>query len=378
MCLKIAQTGRLPAGFLGFDIIIIALLIIWIIFSYCINGWGNARSLNHTVAYIVSFLLFYVAIKFTLNNLFDKSKIIRLVLKLLTYTTILNALYACIEFVASNFIGLNLNDYVPRPSEEEAFYDASVLELFYRARGFAPESGHFTFMMELFLPYTLYYLFFSGYCKLNRGIKIISTAVIAFSFLFAVSSASFVIIPLSFFIASLISFEKSVLFLKARLTQVIIFLTTLSSILFVLNYLFPLYSYILLSLSDKLDSTSFDDRQSRIDFFFYAFNKQDVMHKLYGAGPAGFDILGFDDSKSILSLYYSITFELGFIGLLLLSLLFVYFMLCTINKRKKMSFFSLVSIIAGVMHYYFIANFWYPWFWFVGAFIMFSEKNRDD
>ncbi len=121
-------------------------------------------------------------------------------LQFITYTTIISALYGNAEFISSNFFGVNLNDYVPRPSR--TFYNPSVLGLYYRARGFAPESGVYTQMLELFGPLTIYYLFFSRYCKWLKIFKILSTLSIIFSILFAASSATFVALPLSIIIFS--------------------------------------------------------------------------------------------------------------------------------------------------------------------------------
>lgn len=375
MCLKLVQTGRFPEGFLGFDILVIGILLPWVIFSYCINGLGNAKSLNHTIAYISSFVLFYVTVKFTLLCARENYDVSTLVLRFIAYITIISAVFVCVEFFSANFLNLNLNEYIPRPSAEEAHYDASVLELFFRARGFAPESGHFTFMMELFFPFTLYYLFFSRVCEWNGMVKCVIAATIFFSIIFAVSSASFIIIPMAFTIASLVYCRKIYRFLKARLVKFIVVVVAVLLLLVIINHFLSLTSFIVTSLYDKMDSTSLEDRQERIDFFFFAFNKLDFLHQLCGTGPAGFDILGFDDSKSILSLYYSISFELGLIGLFMVCFLFLYYLAYAVSGWSTIGFFSLVAILSGILHYYFIANFWYPWFWFAAAFTIFSKKG---
>jgi hypothetical protein len=123
-----------------------------------------------------------------------------------------------------------------------------------------------------------------------------------------------------------------------------------------------------------MDSNSFDDRQNRINFFYENFFRLDFIHKLVGTGAAGYDILGFDESNAILSLYYSITFELGFVGLFLLLLLFIYILYHTIRIKSPIRFFLLIAVTSGIMHYIFIANFWYPWFWFIAAFSIFCSS----
>lgn len=375
MGLEIISSGKLPVGFLGFDLLIIFLFFFLVLFSFLINGLGNSKALNHTIAYVSTFLLFYAPIKFILFKTEDKNKLLRQVLQFITYTTIISAVFGNIEFIAANFFDIALNTYIPRPIEGEKMYNPLVVSLFIRARGFEAESGHFTFMMELFSPLTIYYMYFSGFCKWHLFQKILIVIFIFFSFIFAASSASFIIIPLAIVLAVLVHIKKIPPYVKRHSRKFIIASSITVFLLMVFNYFLSLYALILLSLSDKLDSGSFDDRQERIDFFFNKFSFLSPVKKISGVGPAGFDVLGFDDSKSILSLYYSITFELGFLGLLLIVLLLVYFILNTLKIKTKIGFFLMVSVISGVIHYYFIANFWYPWFWFIAAFTIFCSKK---
>ena len=375
MGIKIIRSGKLPKDFVGFDLVMVMLFLFLVLFSYVINGLNNSKSFNHTVAYLTTFLLFYVAIKFTLFDLGDEKRVFIRVLQFITFITVTGALFANLEFISSNFFDLNINEYIPRPSEEEGFYEASVLGVFYRARGFAAESGHFAFLMELFSPLTFYYLYYSGYCRWNVFQKAFVIIIIVLSFIFAASSASFVIVPVAVASAVLLNINKVFIYVKKRPVKFLVSTATASFIIVAVDYFFSFYALLLLSIKDKIDSSSFDDRQDRLLFFNDKFSHLDFIGKLSGVGPAGFDILGFDESKSILSLYYSLTFELGFLGLLLVLLLFIYLILHTLRIKSKIGFFLLVSVISGAIHYYFIANFWYPWFWFIGAFTIFCSKK---
>jgi hypothetical protein len=376
MIVKIIRSGKLPEGFPGFDLVIIFLFLFFVLFSFAINGWGNSKSLNHTVAYLSTFLLFYVAIKFTFFNASDKNLLLKRVLQLITYTTIISALYGNVEFISSNVFGVNLNDYIPRPTEAEAWYDATVLGSFYRARGFAPESGHFTFMMGLFAPLAIYYLYFTGLCKWHKFFKGLSIIFIVLSFIFAVSTASFIIVPLAFICASVFYAKRIYFYIKRYLSKFVISTILISTIVILLNYFFSFYTLILLSITSKLDSSSFDDRQARIDFFNTNFSRFDLIKKISGSGPAGYNILGFDESNSILSLYHNITFEMGFFGIFLILSLFFYVALSALKIKDKIGFFLLASLLSGIFHFYFIANFWYPWFWFIAAFVIFCRKQN--
>jgi hypothetical protein len=375
MITKILRSGTLPADFVGFDIVLLFFFLFVILFSFLVNGWGNSKSMNHTIAYLSTFLLFYIGVKFTLFSIGNKNKVFKRVLQFVTYVTCISAIFANVEFISANFLNLDLNEYIPRGKEEEEFYNPTTIELFVRARAFATESGHFTFMMELFTPLVIYYLCFSGYCKWHSLVKIIVVLIIFFSFVFAASSASFVIIPLALLIAALVHIKSIFLYVRKYPGKFIVASAVPLLLLMLFNYFFSLSSLILLSVVDKLDSGSAYDRQDRIDFFFDKFSHFNPINKVVGIGPAGFSNLGFDDSKSILSLYYSITFEAGFLGVLLMLSFVIYILGNALKIKKSIGFFLLVSIISGIIHYYFIANYWYPWFWFIAAFSVFCNKR---
>ncbi len=375
MLFKIIKNLKLPLEFLGFDLIILLLFFILVLFSYLVNGLGDSKSLNHTVAYLSTFLLFYLAIKFTFCSAPDKNLLLKRILQFITYTTIISALYGNIEFISSNFFGLNLNDYVPRPNEDAMLYNPSVLGLYYRARGFASESGVYTQLLELFGPITIYYMFFSRYCNWYKVFKILATLSVVLSIIFAASSATFIALPFSILFSSFIYIKPITRFLvkkswKFYLKSFLIFLIVL-----IINSYLSIYGAILLSISQKLDSSSLEQRQDKINFFYAQFSKFDPVHKLIGAGPAASDILGFQDSGTIISLYYNITFELGLIGLFLLFTFFFYFFTNNIRIKSKIGFFLMISLISGITHYYVVHNFWVPWFWFVGALIVFYNKK---
>ncbi|MGN6602218.1 MAG: O-antigen ligase family protein [Ginsengibacter sp.] len=374
MVINILKTFSLPNGFIGLDIIIIFLFLFLVILSFLLNGFGDAKSFNHTVAYLSTFLLFYVTVKYSFFNAKDKRKLFLKVLRLITYVTIISALFANLEFMFANLFNINLNDYVPRPTESEAYYNATVLGIFYRARGFAPESGHFAFMLELISPLAIYYLYFSHACNWSKLTKALIVIAVVLSIIFTVSTASFVLIPIAFVMALLFYMKSFIQYVK-RNTKKFLFTTGIIAIIVALfNYFLSFYALIILSITDKLDSNSFDDRQARINFFYERFFNLDIVHKLIGTGPAGYTLLGFDETNTILSLYYSLTFELGYLGLFLFSTYLLYVFWNSVTIKSKLGFFLLISIFSGMMHYNFIENFWYPWFWTVAAFAVFCHK----
>jgi len=377
MIVKLLQSGKFPKGFLGFDILIIFSFLFFDILSFIINGWGIAISFNHKVAYLSTFLLYYIGIKFTFFSIHDKNLLFKRTLQFISYTTLISAVYGNVEFFSSNFFGVNLNDYIPRPAQYSDPYTPVVLSLFYRSRGFAYESGVYTQMLELFAPLTIYYLFFSGFCKWTKSLKIILSITLFLSFVFAASSATFVALPIAVFISCFFYIKKIYRFFRQKsffyYSKGVIVLI----IIYIVNNYLSFYSSILLSLTEKMNSYSMYDRQNRIDFFNSTFSKFTPLKKMVGQGPAATDIIGVDGWHVVVSLYYNVTFELGFIGLFLLISLFAYISLYSLSIRSKIGFFLNIAVISGIIHYYVVHDFWVPWFWFIAVFSIFFKKNFD-
>jgi hypothetical protein len=339
-------------------------LLVWM--SYFVNGWGNAKSLNHAIAYSLSILIYYIMMKLVILKLNKDVSFIIGVLKLFTITTSISALFACTEFVLNNFYGIDLGSLVPRGDLQE--YDALVIELFQRARGFATESGHFTFMMELFMPICIYYLFFSSYCSWPLAIKCIILFSYFASIVFAASSATFLILPAVFIATAVVYWRRFSKYIISNRRRVSIFVGSVVALMLVLNRYISLYTLILSSVADKFDSNSYDDREMRYRFFYDIFPNQPIVQKLIGVGPSGFRLLGYDESVTIISFYLNVTFELGVLGLFLV-LMFIWLVLRQCLKwESNMAPFVFAAVVGGGLHYYIIGNYYYPWFWFVCIF----------
>lgn len=366
---------KLPEGFLGFDIIFVSCILLLVLFSYLVNGRGHSKSLNHTVAYISTFLLFYITIKFLFFNSLRAEWLFRKVLVVLTATVLVSAVYAIIEFVLNNYFNININDYIYRPPEGVKDFDATVLALFTRSRGFAVESGHFTFMMEQFSPLVIYYLYFSGHCHWKKIFKALSLVLIIASFITAFSTASFIIVPVSITVVSLLYLRPVILFIKNNLFKVVISVLLVAIALVVLNQFYPIFDWVWLSIVAKLEFGGYSYRENNLNFFFTTFSQSDITNKLIGIGPAGSRLLGFGTSHAILNLYFSFTFEIGLLALLFFMLLVIYCLFHIPKLKKSFGYFATISVLAGMMHYYFIGNYYYPWFWFVLVFILFAARK---
>ena len=356
------------------EVIVLFFFICLVWLSYLVNGMGNPKSLNHAAAYSVSIFIYYISMKLTFYQLNTGITFKGYVLKLLTITVSVSACYACLEFVLRNFYSIDLGEYVPRGDLPE--YEASVLELFQRARGFAVESGHFTFMLEMFSPIVFYYLFYSKLCGWPTGLKYFLVFVIIASIIFAVSAATFIIIPVVVTLTGIVYFKRLRNYFLSYKKRFLIATGVLACLVLILNKYFSLYFYIASSIVDKFDSGSYDDREVRYNFFYDIFPQLNIVQKVIGVGPSGFRLLGYDESVAILSLYFNVTFELGILGLALIVIFIFMVIIKCLRWKSGIAPFVFVGIVAGALHYAIIANYYYPWFWFICIFPFAIDQHR--
>jgi hypothetical protein len=373
-------SGHIPivAKYNSADLILLTLFLCCVAASYLTNGLGNSKSLNHTIAYFSSFLIYYVSIRFSMINSERKEILFKKILLSLTIVCLFSSLYAITEFTLKNLGWEGFDALLPRANVERLEYDPLILGMFIRARGFAAESGHFMFMMELLSPITLYYLFFSNLSGLHKLLKVLIAALIFISMLFTGSIAGFLIIPTAFIITFLLRFNKSKLAFKHHKRNIIIRSISLLSIVLLINVYIPINDMINLAIEQKLDSSSRDDREQRNDFFFIEFPKLPLAKNIIGAGPAGTQIMGYSSGGSILTLYLSVCFELGVLGCLVFLLFMGIFYFMSISMKGNFGFFLTYSLVAGSLHYLIVANYYYPWFWFICALTFFYRSLEID
>jgi hypothetical protein len=192
------------------DLALVGLLLTCALFSYCVNGTGSQKSLNHTIAYLASFVIFYITIRASLFTLNNRARLIEKLFFIITFVSVFNGLFVCFEFFMKNFTSIDPDNYIPRAKVEEQLYNPLILGLFYRARGFATESGHFMFMMELLAPIAIYYLNFSLKTKSIRFLRYILTSIILIGMLLSGSIAGYLIIPAALTLTLILRYRNSI------------------------------------------------------------------------------------------------------------------------------------------------------------------------
>jgi hypothetical protein len=360
------------------DLALVGLLLTCALFSYCVNGTGSQKSLNHTIAYLASFVIFYITIRASLFTLNNRARLIEKLFFIITFVSVFNGLFVCFEFFMKNFTSIDPDNYIPRAKVEEQLYNPLILGLFYRARGFATESGHFMFMMELLAPIAIYYLNFSLKTKSIRFLRYILTSIILIGMLLSGSIAGYLIIPAALTSTLILRYRNSIEEIIKNKKKILIALLVMTFLIIAINKIIPIKEIIELSISEKIDSESADNRKERTDYFFKEYRNLPLTKILIGAGPAGTQLMGNGSGGSILSLYLSVCFELGIIGLVILIVFIGNFLVNALKIKGKIGFVLTFSMISGILHYNAISNYWYPWFWFIGALILFYKKFEQD
>lgn len=366
---QLTNSRTLPFNFLSIESIAIFLFLFFVLLSYLINGSSYSFSFNHLLAYYSTFLLFFLSPLLFFTNSIEIEKVFQTTLKYIFFAVIISAIFSIFEFTLTNFLAINVTDFVPRANVKE--YDPLITGFLIRSRGFAEESGHYGFMMELFAPISVYYLYFSKYCNYSNTLKNIFTFCIVLSIITSFSVSTFILLPFCLVLSLIIKFKLISKAIVQQAKKIIITLVILIIIWQVINLFIPLNEILLITLDEKFDSFSLNDRLERSNYFWSTFPKLPLENILFGSGPSWYKILGLDESFSFLSIYQTITFENGLFGLLCIIGLLTSIFIKLLRIKDTISIFFFTSFLSGILHYNNISNYWYPWFWFFISFIMF-------
>jgi hypothetical protein len=334
---------------------IIALFFLFLVFlSFAINEififQSDAVRVGSLLAYCTTIFYFYLFVKWALSS-FLQNNPFYVLLSYIYIATYIVVTFVIVEFVLKNVFALS--------------FDGSATALgFYRAYGLTSEPGHTAMFLEIMAPLAAYFLILKE--KRVQLFLLLSSLALIFTF----SAAAFVIVPLAVFISFLLLIlaGKKIGVYFYKLTFLII---ALFVILVFLSYFLELltFSDLASQVMGKLstDNGSAYSRVRRLEEFYEVFVNANVVNILIGYGPGAYKNLAID---SVISLYPNLLLETGLIGLAT----FVLFLLVIFRKILKISggpqFFFLVSFLSAVMHFFIVANYWYPWFWFLSALIL--------
>jgi len=339
------------------------IFLLFFISSICslllsVQGIENKKVINHFFARPVIFLIFFWSIRFFILKCIDKTNNLSF-LKWVTLGVLVSCVYSMFEFIEMNVTHTNFTSLIPRLNYELE-YGATAIGSIIRSRSFVEESGHFAFYLELIGPLALYYTYF----KFGKAHFYMMLALILLSILSTLSSTTFMILPLGVILAAMVCRIKLITIVSASVKN--LFSTLILIIITILSY----YTFVPLLIKEVTTKLTVGDIGGRAPRILDAWNVMldaSFSQWIFGYGPASFYHFGLD---GILSLYMSCLFELGISGLFLLLLFIMYsFRYCLFISDIYLKYTLILSLILSLLHFIIIQNYWYPWFWFVIAFI---------
>lgn len=331
------------------------------------------KPLNHYVSIVFSVLFGYVSF-LSIYYFEDKYN------KLCGYVLVgifISSCYGLVEFYFKQILMTQI-ELLPRPDAE--VYHPVAFGVYYRIRSFSVESGHYASylvsMIAIIFPYIKQ--------ELNKLTRYVFLFVSAISLLLTFSVAGFAFCFVSFILVILISFLVSKGISTLIFDVILLFLFFLFGE--VIFYYFFESSLVFDLIIDKLvNSGSMADRAERVLGSFDLYVNGDFMTLLFGMGPAYFYGL---QLKPVVSLYSTLLFQYGSVGLLFFLVPIFILIIRIINQMKvtasKNDFFDcqceLFAIIYIVLHFSAISNYWYPWFWLTLSFPLarsYFNRNRN-
>ncbi len=357
---------RVNAVFILEDFFIGALLLV-IFISSLVNSYAaiDFKPFNHLLAYSFSIFFFYYVPRVTLSNIIDTEKKFVTILKIVNYAVFFACLYAIFEFTGKNLFGFDVDRYVFRPRVQE--YEPLALGYIIRARSFVEESGHFAFYLEIFAPISFYYSIKYGE-RQYRLFHLFQIIIVCFALLCTVSVSSIIIIPIAFSISFILFLYREKAYAKT-IKDIFIWLVFLLGIFIVVFWISDInLEQIVNHVSFKvIDSSSVVDRISRLRGIEKLLLNSNAFHLLIGYGPGAYKALGLNPVNM---LYPNLLFEIGLLGLLIFGVFIFFTGLRILHIQERIKYIFLFSFFSSVMHFSLISNYWYPWFWFLCAFVL--------
>lgn len=359
------------------DSLIICFLL-YLFMSYLLNAsYANSpKATNHLFAYLFAHLFTYYLLKSIVFNNIITAKHINKLLMSISIGVCLSSLFGIFEFGLKNFLEIDINEFVPRVTVSE--YSPTIFGTLTRIRGFVEESGHFSLYLEVFAPMTVYYFFQSDKFKI---LKYIFCLIIISALILTFSSSGIFILSIDIIMLCVFSMSRKNTIINSSKIKKNLF------IIIILVVCFLFYDnikefYETAVVIKAVSSGSADDRNYRISLGLKLLENNNLADWLIGYGPAMYDTVPMFRSvegSSILVLYLLIILETGLIGLLF----YVFFLLCVFKRlfSIKNNYYLQLALGIGYMnallHYFTIANYWYPWIWFQIILIQFFAVLSD-
>jgi hypothetical protein len=223
---------------------------------------------------------------------------------------------------------------------------------FIRARGFAEESGHFSFFLETLAPISIYYVFTQS--RIKNIYKFFYCTIIVLSLIVTFSSFSYVSLLVAVLIAVyyyLTSFAKR--------QNTVVKILAVGGCIMLFSLLFSDVSALIIDVinTKTIGTENYEGRMNNA-FTTISYLSENI---LWGYGPASY--YRFDNSY--FSLFFTILLDSGITGFACIALfLMKQFSIILKIKNKPFQCCCLISFVTATAHYIYIGNYYYPWYWF--------------
>lgn len=341
---------------------------LFLLSSFCLNlvftmirqNIVNDKTLNHFIAYTGSILLF-CAVPLVLAASADGLRSKKIILSDLVIVARFCCLAVILQFWMNNFTSHSFEDFIPYPEGIDA--QSMFLGRFYRSRGFAAEPGHFSLLLEMLVP--LVVLAQHQVWRRHRWNLILDVSLLFLALCCIGSPTGFIIIIASYILAQVVSGSGP------RAGTLWLLLLASGVVLAIYEFLIrdlvggaSLADVAWEMLSGKLDSSSANVRADRFALGWLLLDEASPSQLIFGYGPASYYNLNLGD-QSIIQLFQLLLVESGIIGACLFIGSFVSLARAAREILIDERLFFYWSMFALAIHYSFIANYYYPYIWFL-------------
>ncbi|OZI07539.1 hypothetical protein BWI93_14490 [Siphonobacter sp. BAB-5385] len=354
------------------------LIIFWLIVSFALlinsSAFISLKPYNHYVAYTFVVFFNYIILKNIFINYFSIYDL-QDMCKSVGWGVLICSIFGILEFILKTFLFVNVDLYIPRA--EIAEYDPTILASFIRIRSLVEESGHLAYYLELLAPIGIY-----GF-RHNKRLCVTLTITSVLCFLLTFSSGGYgivLILLFIYFMKNIFKFISNNYYIVINIRKIIIFFVSISLLIFVAIYVGSLIYDIFYTIffEKAFNSGSANDRNFRLEEGLKAFEQSKVLQQIVGNGPAAYDTLKLW-SQGMVVLYLTFLLEIGLAG----SIVFIIFILISLKyafkiKDNLLKLIFVCAHICALIHFLFIANYYYPWLWVMLAlnFFVYVKQNK--
>ncbi|PRY12311.1 O-antigen ligase-like membrane protein [Pontibacter ummariensis] len=346
------------------DLILISLLVlIWISWLF---GFRAPRSLNHAVAYSFTVFFYYFLFRVIIRNERISSKFI---LNKFTISAILCCSIIILDWVLINLFNIGIRDYFVNVENNSANMLYFQRAFFYSVGGVAEEPGSMALLLNIVVPLGL--LNYSLDNKQNKVIWLSIAYILALFCLFSTAGIINAIVA-----AGLMMFYNLLRskYIRVKLSYIYITILGFTGVLVLIIKKPHLFANVANEVNQKLFLSTRDASASIRTETWHSSLRDWQLHPVLGNGP-GFGVDSYGTGYH--SVYLTLLADVGVFALALFILFLFIHLLQLLQLPKSVSFFTGVALIATILHFAVVGDFYHAPFWILLILIrMLNIENK--